>query len=141
MLEKLQTLVAPTSYWQTSKYTRIKNNKGLLLKPICYKVMTIFIIHARLEKTLGGHLDTSKHTYSCIIAIASKALHKSKQNWGGGCYNMAPSIPHDSYFLAPLISSRAVHVTHNICFLRSFEDHSLLNISQDSLKIFLFSLR
>ena len=32
ILVKLRTLVAPTSYWQTSNYTRIKNNKRLLLK-------------------------------------------------------------------------------------------------------------
>ena len=35
-----------------------------------------------------GHLDTSKHIYSCIMAIASKALHQSKQNWCSGCYNI-----------------------------------------------------
>ena len=44
-LGKLQTLTAQTSYWQTSNYTRMKNNNRLLLKPFGYKVMTIYITH------------------------------------------------------------------------------------------------
>ena len=34
------------------------------------------------------HLETSKRNYSCIMDIASKALHQSKHNWGSGCYNI-----------------------------------------------------
>ena len=63
--------MAPTSYWLTSNYTRIKNNKRLLLKPFGYKVITIFITHSYCFQTWEdswGHLDTSKHNYSCIMA-------------------------------------------------------------------------
>ena len=91
ILGKLRTLVARTSYWQTSNYTRIKSNMRLLLKPFGYKVITIFITHGycfQTRENSWGHLDTSKHNYSCIMAIASKALHQSKQNWGSGCYNI-----------------------------------------------------
>ena len=64
ILGNLQTLVAPTSYWQTSNYTRIKNNKRLLLKHFGY--------------------NTSKHKYSSIMTITSEALHRA----------LAPSISH-----------------------------------------------
>ena len=92
-LGKLRTLVAPTSYWHTSNYTSIKNNKSVLLKPFGYKVITIYITHGyclnfQTWEDSWGHLDTSKHNYSCIMAIASKALHQSKQIWGSGCYNI-----------------------------------------------------
>ena len=66
---------------------------------------------SRLQKTLaGGHLDTSKHNYSCIMAIAGKALHQSKQNLGSGCYNIdtGSSILHESYFVATPISSHVL---------------------------------
>ena len=46
VLGKLRTLVATTSYWETSNYTRMKNKKRLLLKPFGYKVITIFITHS-----------------------------------------------------------------------------------------------
>ena len=52
------------------------------------------------------------------MAIASKALHQSKQNWGSGCYNIKPSIlllSSSAYF-----KSCAVHVTRNVfveCFI------------------------
>ena len=78
-LGKLQTLGAQRSYWQTSNYTRNKNNKRLLLKPFDYKVMTIYITH-------GYCLHTSKHKCYCIMTITSKALHQIKHNWSSpGC--------------------------------------------------------
>ena len=42
---------------------------------------------SRLEKTLGDswtHLDI--HNCSFIMAIASKEIHQSKQNWGSGVH-------------------------------------------------------
>ena len=82
-LGKLRTLAAQTSYWQTSNYTRIKNNNRLLLKPFGYKVMTIYITHSYCLQTGEdslGQLDTSKHNCYCIMAIASKTLHQIKHN-------------------------------------------------------------
>ena len=82
-LEKLQTLTAQTSYWQTSNYTRIKNNNRHLLKPFGYKVMTIYITHVYCFQTSEdswGRLHTSKHKCYCIMTIASKALHQIKRN-------------------------------------------------------------
>ena len=120
---KLRTLVAPTSYWQTSNYTRIKNNKRLLLKPFGYKVITIFITHGYCFQTWEeswGHLDTSKHKYSCIMTIASKALHNSKQNLGSGCRALAPSILH--YFQAPPISNFQVMCCACESNVSSFDD-------------------
>ena len=120
ILGKLRTLVASTSYRRnTWNYTRIKNNKRLLLKPFGYKVIAIFITHGCCFQTWEDswrHLDTSKLNYSCIMAIAtcSKALHQSKQHWA-----LAPSIPNESYVFSSstYFKSCAVHVTHNICFL------------------------
>ena len=105
ILGKLRTLVASRSYCQTLNYTRIKNNKRLLLKPSSYKVITIFITYGYCFQTwedFRRHLDTSKHDYSCIMAIASKAPHQSKQILGSGCYNIEhwlQAFLH--YFLAP----------------------------------------
>ena len=85
----VQTLVAPMSYCHTSNFdTRIENNKRCLLKKTCYKVVTIFSYCLQTWEDSWGHLDTSKHNHSCIMAIASKALHQSKQNWDSGCYNI-----------------------------------------------------
>ena len=90
-LGKLQTLMAQTSYCQTSNYTRIKNNNRLLLKPFSYKVMTIYITHGFCLHTWGDswpQLHTSKHNYYRIMTIASKALHQIKRNWGSPGYNI-----------------------------------------------------
>ena len=96
-LGKLQTLTAQTSYWQTSNYTRIKNNNRLLLKPFGYKVMTIYITHGfcfQPWEDSWAQLHTSKHNYYHIMTIASKALHQIKHNWGSPGYNieLAPSF-------------------------------------------------
>ena len=76
ILGKLQILVASTSYWQTSNYTRIKNSKRLLLKPCGYKVITLFLTHSYCFQTWEdswGHLDTSKkHNYFCILLSLTK---------------------------------------------------------------------
>ena len=89
ILGKLRTLVAPLNYWQTSNYTRIKNNKRLLLKPFGYKDITIFITHtvtvSRLEKPLGDIW-----THQNITTPVSWLLHYIKAN-----------ILHENYFLAP----------------------------------------
>ena len=93
-LAKLQTLTAQTSYWQTSNYTRIKNNNRLLLKPFGYKVMTIYITHGFCFQTWEDSwaqlqlLHTSKHNYYHIMTIASKALHQIKHNRGSPGYNI-----------------------------------------------------
>ena len=100
ILGKLRTLVAPMSYWQTSNYTRIKNDKRHLLKPFGYNVITVFITHGYCFQTWEdswGHLNTSKHNYSCIMAIASKALHQSKQYWVSGCYNIEHWLKHSPW--------------------------------------------
>ena len=105
ILGKLWTLVSPTSYWQTSNYTRIKNNKRLLLKPFGYKVITIFITHSYCFQTWEdswGHLDTSKHNYSCIMTIASKALHKANKIWVVVATTLSTGSKH-----SPLLSSSA----------------------------------
>ena len=92
ILQKLRTLVARTRYGKTSNYTRIKSNNRLLVKSFRFnKVITIFILHGYCFQTLEDsweHLDILKHKYSCIMTIASKALHKSKQNLGSGWYNI-----------------------------------------------------
>ena len=126
ILGNLRILVAPTSYWQTSNYTRIKNNNRLLLKPFGYKVMTIFITHGYCFQTWEDsweHLDTLKHKYSCIMTIASKALHKSKQNLGSGCYNIEHWLQEFSITfklrLFQIFKSCAVHVTRTSAVLRT----------------------
>ena len=50
-LGKLGILAARTSYWQTSNYTKIKNNNRLSLKPFAYKVMTIYTTHGYCFQT------------------------------------------------------------------------------------------
>ena len=126
ILGKLRPLVAPTSYRQSSNYTSIKNNKRFLLKPFGYKVITIYITHGYCFQTgedSWGHLDTSKHNYSCIMAIASKALHQSKQIWGSGCYNIkSTSSVTKSYYLPANISAHVIQAHDGCCFLqgRSF---------------------
>ena len=50
--KNLGTLAAQTSLWQTSNYTRIKNNNRRLLKPFAYKVMTIYISHNNTFKVV-----------------------------------------------------------------------------------------
>ena len=90
ILGKLQTLVAPTSYWQTLNYTRIKNIKAFAIT-FFNKVIIIFTTHGycfQIGEDSWGHLDTSKCNYSCIIAITTKKLHQSKKNWDSGCYNI-----------------------------------------------------
>ena len=115
--------MARTSCWQTSNYTRIYNDKRLLLKPFGYKVITVYVTHGYCFQTWEdswGHPDTSKHTCncSCITAIARKALHQSKQIWGSVCYNIehwlqAFSI---SFYLClfQIFKSCAVHMTRNV---------------------------
>ena len=91
-LGKLRTLTAQTSYWQTSNYTRNKNNNRVLLKPFGYKVMTIYITHGYGFQTWEdslGQLDTCKHNCYSIMAIASKAVHEIKHSWGSPGYNMS----------------------------------------------------
>ena len=116
-LEKLQTLASRTSYWQTSNYTRNKNNKRL--KPFGYKVMTIYVTHGYCFQTWEdswGQLDTSTHNCYRIMGIASKALHQINHNWGSPCYNLEHWL--QAFLSRKLLSSStyfkscAVHVIH-----------------------------
>ena len=133
---KLGTLAARMSYWQTSNYTRIKNNKRLLLKPFGYKVMKIYFTHGYYFQTwedTGGQLHTSKHNYYRIMTIASKALHQIKHNWGSPGYN----IKHWLLLLSSstYLRSCAVHV---ICTRVSIKHY---NVSQDSWGPFFFEIK
>ena len=53
MLEKLQTLVARISYWQTSNYKRIKNKEPFVIKLSQFSQLMVAV--SRLEKTLGDN--------------------------------------------------------------------------------------
>ena len=115
---------------KTSNYTRIKSNNRLLVKPFRFKVITIFIPHGYCFQTREDsweHLDTLKHKYSCIMTIASKALHKSKQNLGSGWYNIEHWLQEFSITfrlrLFQIFKSCAVHVTRTSAVL-TFEDLS-----------------
>ena len=126
ILQKLRTPVARTKYGKTSNYTRIKSNNRLLVKPFRFKVITIFIPHGYCFQTREDsweHLDTLKHKYSCIMTIASKALHKSKQNLGSGWYNIKHWLQEFSITfrlrLFKIFKSCAVHVTRTSAVLRT----------------------
>ena len=130
-LGKLQTLTAQTSYWQTSNYTRIKNNNRLLLKPFGYKVMTIYITHGYCFQTWEdswAQLHTSKHNYYRIMTIASKALHQIKHNWCSPGYNielwLQAFLPIKLLCSSTYLRSCAVHVIRT-------RVSSMYNVSQD----------
>ena len=75
---KIKTLIFQTGYWQTSNYTRKKNNVGNFLKPFGAKVMTIFITHSYHFTTLRwnegnneskyGHTNTSDPVSWLLLA-------------------------------------------------------------------------
>ena len=130
ILGELQMLVASTSYWQTSNYTRIKSNKRLLLKPCSYKVITIFITHGYCFQTLW---DIWTHqNITTPVSWLSLAKHYIKANKIGVVVATTSSTGSKH---SPLLSSsayfkfsspvHAVHVNRNVCFLSSFEDLSL----------------
>ena len=112
-------LMIHESLWQTSNYTRIKNNNKLLLKPFGLKVMTIYIIHGYCFQTWEdswGQLHTSKHNYYRIMTIASKALHQIKHNWGSPGYNIEHWL--QAFLLRKSLSSSIYlrsYAVHVIC--------------------------
>ena len=69
--------------------------------------ITNFYNSRLLFPNLRRLLDSSKHKHSCIMAIASKALHQSKQNWGSGYYKIEHWLQAFSmklsYFLAHVL--------------------------------------
>ena len=128
ILGKLRTLVAPTSYWQTSNYTRIKNNKRLLLKPFGYKFITIFITHGycfQVEKTLGS--IWTHQNITTPVSWLSLAKHYIKANKIGVVVATTSSTGSKH---SPILSSSAYFKFSSHCCARdsnvnSFEDFSL----------------
>ena len=57
----LWTLGLSKYYQQTSNHTRIKSNNSHLLKPFCFKVMTIFVTHC-CHLTCGSKKSSLKHS-------------------------------------------------------------------------------
>ena len=92
--------MAPTSYWQTSNYTRIKNNKRLLLNLSVIKLwqfVSLTVTVFRLEKIPG---DNYTHlNITTIVSWLSLAKHYINANkiW---------VVQHRSLAL-PLLSSSA----------------------------------
>ena len=56
-------------YQQTSNHTRIKINNRLLLKPFCFKVMTIFVTHSRRLTTFRWRLVAKEFTETQLILL------------------------------------------------------------------------
>ena len=121
--------------------------------------MTIFITHGYCFQTREDSwelLDTLKHKYSCIMTIASKALHKSKQNLGSGWYNIEHWLQEFSITfrlrLFQIFKSCAVHVTRTsgpvlvlyalfiVHFTRPIEDLSFFFEIKQRLKCKTYSI-
>ena len=81
ILGKLRILVAaPTSYWQNSNYTRIKNNK---LKPFSYNYKLCMYSNNRNLKTILKWFPWLLPSFSGVVEYLKR---KTKQENQTGCY-------------------------------------------------------
>ena len=86
-------------------------NNMLLLKPSCFKVMTIFVTHSCLLTNFRWGLvakDSLKHSSSCLKPIAIDSQLEMKYNWSSGCYNLELALS----FLPWLAISSSTYLFH-----------------------------
>ena len=112
----LQTLALWKYYQQTSNHTRIKSNnklKPLLLKPFCFKVMTIFVTHGHCFTIFRRRLVAKEFTETQLILL--ETYHCRLTAWNellsSGCYNFKLAL---SFLPWLAISSPTHYFIHKI---------------------------